>query len=170
MWFAGSSSPAPVVSDGRILVLEPASVVALDAAGRPIPLAEGDREPAEATVLPAGDRVGGASFGGRLVFAVDVTGRVYGLDAETGAEVWDQALNDASPLTPPVLTEEHLLVPTSSGSSTRWIRRRDICVFRVDSGGSFLRGLAGGGDGDGPVPCSSYFVQLHMLLLLLSFE
>ena len=40
-----------------------------------------------------------------MVFAVDVTGRVYGLDAETGAEVWDQALNDPSRLTPPVLAE-----------------------------------------------------------------
>jgi outer membrane protein assembly factor BamB len=75
-----------------------------------------------------------------------VTGRAYGLDAETGAVLWDQALNDPSPLTPPVLTAAHLLVPTNSGSLYAIDRRTGHLAFRIDAGGAFLRGLADAGD------------------------
>ena len=80
------------------------------------------------------------------VFVVDVTGRVYGLDAETGTQRWDQALNDLSPLTPPVLTDQHLLVPADSGDLYAVDPRTGHLVYRVDAGGSFLRGLADAGD------------------------
>ena len=58
----------------------------------------------------------GAGLGGRSVFAVDVTGRVYAFDAETGASLWDQALNDPSQFSPPLLTDDHMLVSTDSGT------------------------------------------------------
>ena len=80
------------------------------------------------------------------MFAVDVTGRVYALDAETGAVRWDHALNDPSPFSPPLLTDEHVLVPTNSGTLYAVDPRSGHLVLRVDAGGSFLRGLADAGD------------------------
>ena len=143
----GNLVSAPVVADGRILVLEPGSVVALDAAdGRLLWRREIVNPLAPYPFSPQGiSSVAPVSADG-MVFAVDVTGRVYGLDAETGAELWDQALNDPSPLTPPVLTGDHLLVPTNSGTLYAVDQATGHLVFRIDSGGSFLRGLAGGGD------------------------
>ena len=83
----GNLVSTPVVADGRILLLEPGVRRGPRRRGRTVPLADGDREPDAATALqPATARVGdGAGLGGRQVFAVDVTGRAYGLDAETGA-------------------------------------------------------------------------------------
>ena len=113
---AGTSSRRPVVADGMILVFEPGSVIALEAAEggflwrseivnplRPTPFSP-RRSVTMAPVSADG-----------TVYVVDGTGRAYGLDAETGTVLWDQALNDPSPLTPPVLTDAHLLVPTNSG-------------------------------------------------------
>ena len=40
----------------------------------------------------------------------------------------------------------HLLVPTNSGTLFAVDPATGHLVFRIDSGGSFLRGLAGGGD------------------------
>jgi outer membrane protein assembly factor BamB len=77
---------------------------------------------------------------------VDTTGRVYGLDAETGEMRWDHALNDQSPLTPALLTDDHLLVPTNSGELYALDPQTGHLVFRVDAGASFLRGLADAGD------------------------
>jgi outer membrane protein assembly factor BamB len=59
---------------------------------------------------------------------------------------WDQALNDASPLTPPVLTDEQLLVPSNSGELYAVDPRTGHLVFRIDAGAPFLRGLADAGD------------------------
>ena len=144
----GNLVSPPVVADGRILVLEPASVLALDASdGRFLwrtdivnPLRPTAFSPQ--TILSA---MAPVSADGS-VFVVDVTGRVYGLDAETGALRWDQALNDASPLTPPIVTDEHVLVPTNSGELYAVDPRTGHLVFRVDAGAPFLRGLADGGD------------------------
>jgi outer membrane protein assembly factor BamB len=143
----GQLVSAPVVVDGRILVLEPGSVLALDAAdGRLLWRREIVNPLAPYPFSPQGiSSVAPISADG-MVLAVDVTGRVYGLDAETGAEVWDQALNDPSPLTPPVLAGDHLLVPTNSGTLYAVDPATGHLVFRIDAGGSFLRGLAGGGD------------------------
>jgi outer membrane protein assembly factor BamB len=143
----GNLVSAPVVADGRILVLEPGSVVALDAAdGRLLWRREIVNPLAPYPFSLQGIASVAPVSADGMVFAVDVTGRVYGLDAETGAEMWDQALNDPSPLTPPVLTGDHLLVPTNSGTLYAVDQATGHLVFRIDSGGSFLRGLAGGGD------------------------
>jgi outer membrane protein assembly factor BamB len=143
----GNLVSAPVVADGRIIVLEPASVVALDAEnGRLLWRTEIVNPVAPYPFSPQGiSSVAPVSADG-MVFAVDVSGRVYGLDAETGAKLWDQALNDPSPLTPPVLTKDHVLVPTNSGKLYAVDRATGHLVFQIDSGGSFLRGLADGGD------------------------
>jgi outer membrane protein assembly factor BamB len=143
----GNLVSAPIVADGRILVLEPGSVVALDPAdGRllwrreivnpvaPSPFAS----QAIAALAPV-------SADG-VVFFVDVTGRAYGLDAETGVELWDQALNDPSPFTPPMLTDAHLLVPTNSGVLYAIDRGTGHLASRIDTGGTFLRGLADAGE------------------------
>jgi outer membrane protein assembly factor BamB len=143
----GNLVSAPIVADGRILVLEPGSVVALDPAdGRllwrreiinpvaPSPFAS----QAIAALAPV-------SADG-VVFVVDVTGRTYGLDAETGVELWDQALNDPSLFTPPVLTDAHLLVPTNSGVLYAVDRETGHLASRIDTGGTFLRGLADAGE------------------------
>jgi outer membrane protein assembly factor BamB len=141
----GNLVSAPVVSEGRILVLEPGVVVALDGDGgllwrteivnpRTTPfIARGVAAPAP------------VSADGR-VFAVDVTGRVYALDAETGAEIWDHALNDPSPVSPPLLTEEQVLVPTDSGTLHAIDRRTGHLVFRSEPEGTLLRGLADAGE------------------------
>jgi len=142
----GNLVSAAVVTDGRILVLEPSSVVALDASdGRLLwrteivnPLTTPFSPEAIAAMAPV-------SADG-WVFAVDTTGRVYGLDAETGEMRWDHALNDRSPLTPALLTEDHLLVPTNSGELYSLDPQTGHLVFRVDAGASFLRGLADAGD------------------------
>ena len=144
----GSVVSPPVVADGRILLLEPGSVVALDASDGAFlwrteivnPLRSTPFQPQ--TIVSA---MAPVSADG-TVFVVDGTGRVYGLDAETGIQRWDQALNDLSPLTPPVLTDQHLLVPTNSGELYAVDPRTGHLVYRVDSGGSFLRGLADAGD------------------------
>jgi outer membrane protein assembly factor BamB len=142
----GNLVSAAVAADGRILVLEPSSVVALDPSdGRLLwrteivnPLTTPFSPEAIAAMAPV-------SADG-WVFAVDVTGRVYGLDAETGAARWDHALNDRSPLTPAVLTDDHLLVPANSGELSALDPRTGHLLFRVDAGASFLRGLADAGD------------------------
>lgn len=80
------------------------------------------------------------------VFVVDVTGRVYALAAETGAELWDHALNDPAPAAAPLLTEDHVLVPTDSGIVSAVDRETGHLVSRSRDQGSFLRGLADAGD------------------------
>jgi hypothetical protein len=80
------------------------------------------------------------------VFAVDVTGRVYAFDAETGASLWDHALNDPSQFSPPLLTDDDILVSTDSGTLYAVDRGNGHLVWRVDGGGTFLRGLSDAGD------------------------
>jgi outer membrane protein assembly factor BamB len=142
----GNLVSAPVVADGRILVLEPGSVVALDAADGRFAWRTEIVNPLKTPFSPEAIGAMAPVSADGSVFVVDVTGRVYGLDAETGALLWDQALNDASPLTPPVLTDEQLLVPSNSGELYAVDPRTGHLVFRVDAGAPFLRGLADAGD------------------------
>jgi outer membrane protein assembly factor BamB len=139
---------APVVADGRVLTLDViGGVVAFDAQdgrflwrtevinplalrGQPF-LLQGEGAPVSAD---------------GQVFAVDVTGRVYAFDAETGAPLWDHALNDPSRFSPPLLTSEHVLVPTDSGTLYAVDRKSGHLVWRVDGGGTFLRGMSDAGD------------------------
>jgi outer membrane protein assembly factor BamB len=142
----GNLVSAPVVADGMILVLEPGSVVALDASeGRFLWRSE-IVNPLTTPFSPQGISTLAPVSADGTVYAVDVTGRAYGLDAETGTALWDHALNDPSPLTPPVLTDAHLLVPTNSGSLYAIDRRTGHLAFRIDAGEAVLRGLAGAGD------------------------
>ena len=80
------------------------------------------------------------------MFAVDVTGRVYAFDAETGAPLWDHALNDPSRSSPPLLTDDHVLVSADSGRLYAVDRERGHLVWEVDGGGSFLRGVSDAGE------------------------
>ena len=141
---------APVVADGRMLTLDAlGGVLAFDAEdgsflwrtevinpiaprGQPF-LLQGVGAPAP------------VSADGQ-VFAVDVTGRVYAFDAETGTALWDHALNDPSQFSPPLLTKDHIIVPTDSGTLYAVDRRSGHLVWRVDGGGTFLRGLSDAGD------------------------
>jgi outer membrane protein assembly factor BamB len=139
----------PVVADGRVLTLDAfGGVLAFDAAdGRSLwrtevvnPLA-----PRQPFLLRGFGAPAPVSSDGE-VFAVDVTGRVYAFDAETGAELWDQALNAVSQSSPPLLTEDHVLVPTDAGTLYAVDRRSGHLVWRIDAGRAFLRGLADAGD------------------------
>lgn len=141
---------APVVADGRMLTLDAiGGILAFDAEdghflwrtevvnpiaprGQPF-LLQGVGAPAP------------VSADGQ-VFAVDVTGRVYAFDAETGVSLWDHALNDPSQFSPPLLTDDQILVSTDSGTLYAVDRGSGHLVWRVDGGGTFLRGLSDGGD------------------------
>jgi outer membrane protein assembly factor BamB len=96
--------------------------------------------------IPLGTAAPAPVAAGGQVIAVDATGRVYAFDAETGAELWDHALNDASSLSPPVLTEDHVLVPSDAGVLYAVDRSTGHLASRVDTGLPFLRGLADAGE------------------------
>jgi outer membrane protein assembly factor BamB len=140
---------APVVADGRVLTLDAfGGVLAFNAEDGHFlwrtevvnPLAP--RQPFSLRGVGAPAPV---SADGQ-VFAVDVTGRVYAFDAETGAALWDHALNKLSQSSPPILTDDHVLVPTDPGTLYAIDRVSGHLVWRVDGGATFLRGLADAGD------------------------
>lgn len=136
----------PVLEGGRILVLEPGAIVALDPEDGDLLWRSEVVNPRATPFVPQG--VGGpapVSAGGQ-VFAVDGTGRVYALDAETGAERWDHALNDPATASPPLLTDDHVLVPTGSGILYAIDRETGHLVFETSAQGSLLRGLADAGE------------------------
>ena len=142
----GNLVSSPTLSEGRIIVLEPGYVVALDPAdGRLLWRTEIVNPRTTPFTRQGVGSLAPVSADGQ-VFAVDVTGRVYSLDAETGAIVWDHALNDPSPLSPPVLTDEHVLVPANSGTLYAVDRTSGHLVSRVETDQTLLRGLADGGD------------------------
>ena len=144
--FSGFIVSAPVVTAGRILVLEPGSVVALDASDGRFLWRTEIRNPLGPPFSPQGLGALAPVSANDMVFVVDVTGRVFALDAETGAELWDHALNDPSYLTPPMLTDQHLLVPANSGELYAVDPRSGALAFRIDVGTTLLRGLADAGD------------------------
>jgi outer membrane protein assembly factor BamB len=141
---------APVVADGRVLTLDAlGGVLAFDAGdGRFLWRSEviNPISPRGQPFLLQGVGAPAPVSADGQVFAVDVTGRVYAFEAETGAALWDHALNDPSHFSPPLLTDDHVLVPTDSGTVYAVDRRSGHLVFRVDGGGTFLRGLADAGD------------------------
>ena len=142
----GNLVSGPVVTDGRIFALEPGFVVALRATDGALLWRTEIVNPQTTPFSPQGiGSLAPVSADGR-VFVVDVSGRVYALDAETGAERWDHALNDPSQLSPPVLMADHVLVPTDAGVLYAVDRRTGHLAFRIGSRGSFLRGLADAGD------------------------
>jgi outer membrane protein assembly factor BamB len=142
----GNIVSAPVVADGRILLLEPGFSVALDVTDGHLLWRTEIVNPQTTPFSPQGIASMAPVSADGQVFVADVTGRVYSLDAETGAERWDHALNDPSQLSPPILTADHVLVPTNSGVLYAIDRGTGHLAYRIDSGGSFLRGLADAGD------------------------
>jgi outer membrane protein assembly factor BamB len=144
----GNPVSATVVTDAGILLLEAGSVVSLDPEDGGLnwrtEIVNPLRSPPfffQGTATPAPVSADGS------VYVVDVTGRVYSLDAETGAIRWDHALNDPSPVSPPVLTEDHVLIATDSGTLDAIDRDTGHLAWRVDaSDRGFLRGLADAGD------------------------
>ena len=141
---------APVVADGRMLTLDAiGGVLAFDADdGRFLWRTEviNPIAPRGQPFLLQGVGAPAPVSADGQVFAVDVTGRVYAFDAETGASLWDQALNDPSQFSPPLLTDEDILVSTDSGTLSAVDRGSGHLVWRVDAGATFLRGLSDAGD------------------------
>jgi len=139
---------APVVVDGRMLTLDAiGGVLAFDAEdGRFLWRTEVINPSHQPFVLPGLVGAPAPVSADGEVFAVDVTGRVYAFDAETGAALWDHALNDPSQFSPPLLTDDHILVSTDSGTLYAIDRGSGHLVWRVDGGGTFLRGLSDAGD------------------------
>lgn len=141
---------APVVAEGRMLALDAlGGVIAFDADdGRFLWRTEvvNPIAPRGQPFLLQGVGTPAPVSADGQIFALDVTGRVYAFDAETGAPLWDQALNDPSRFSPPLLTQDHVLVPTDSGTLYAVDRRSGHLVSRVDGGQTFLRGLSDAGD------------------------
>lgn len=141
---------APVVADGRMLTLDAiGGVLAFDADdGRFLWRTEviNPIAPRGQPFLLQGVGAPAPVSADGQIFAVDVTGRVYAFDTETGASLWDQALNDPSQFSPPLLTRDQVLVPTDSGTLYAVDRRSGHVVSRVDGGRTFLRGLSDAGD------------------------
>jgi outer membrane protein assembly factor BamB len=133
------------VADGRILALEPGFVVTLDSRDGRLLWRTEIVNPQTTPFAPQGIATLAPVSSDGQAFVVDVTGRVFALDAETGAELWDHAINDPSQLSPPLLSAEHVLVPTDSGMLYAIDRRTGHLVFQADAGGAFLRGLADAG-------------------------
>jgi outer membrane protein assembly factor BamB len=144
----GNPVSATVITDAGIVLLEAGSVVSLDPENGELDwrtqIVNPLRSPPfffQGTATPAPVSADGS------VYVVDVTGRVYSLDADTGAIRWDHALNDPSPVSPPVLTQDHVLITTDSGTLDAIDRDTGHLVWRVDaSDRGFLRGLADAGD------------------------
>ena len=136
---------APIVADGRVLALDViGGVIAFDADdGRFLWRTEviNPIAPRGQPFLLQGVGAPAPVSADGQVFAVDVTGRVYAFDAETGAPLWDHALNDPSQFSPPLLTSEHVLVPSDSGTLYAIDRRSGHLVGRVDAGGRVPPGV-----------------------------
>jgi outer membrane protein assembly factor BamB len=141
---------APVVADGRVLTLDViGGILAFDAEdGRFLWRTEvvNPIAPSGQPFLLQGVGAPAPVSADGQVFAVDVTGRVYAFDAETGAPGWDHALNDPSRSSPPLLTDDHVLVSGDSGTLYAIDRERGHLVWKVDAGGTFLRGVSDAGD------------------------
>ena len=145
---SGNPVSTPVIAGSSILVLEAGGVVSLDADDGRLAwrtdIVNPLRSPPflfQGTATPAPVSAVGS------VYAVDVTGRVYALDAETGAIRWDHALNDPSPVSPPLVASDQILVPTDSGAIDAIDRATGDLVWRLDaSEAGFLRGLADAGE------------------------
>ncbi len=140
---------APVVADGRVLTLDViGGILAFDAEdGRFLWRTEVVNPIAprgQPFILQGVGAPAPVSADGQ-VFAVDVTGRVYSFDAETGAPRWDHALNDPS-RSSPLLTDDHVLVSTDSGRLSAVDRENGHLVWELDTGGSFLRGTSDAGE------------------------
>jgi outer membrane protein assembly factor BamB len=139
---------APVLADDAIVVLEAGSVVALGADDGVLAwqreIVNPLRTPPflfQATATPAPVLADGS------IYVVDVTGRAYALDAGTGEIRWDHALNDPSPVSPPLVADEQVVVATDSGTVDAIDRTSGRLVWTLDATDrGTLRGLADAGD------------------------
>jgi glucose dehydrogenase len=135
-----------VLADERILILESSAIVALDPDGGGLVWRTEVVNPRRTPFVAVGVGTPAPVSADGQVVAVDESGLVYALVAETGAQRWDFALNDSSPVSPPLLTEDHVLVPTDSGTLYALDRETGHLVWRTDPVGPLLRGLADAGD------------------------
>ena len=140
----------PVVADGRVLVLDAlGGVLAFDTEdGHSLWRSEviNPIAPSGQPFLLQGVGASAPVSADGRVFAVDVTGRAYAFDAETGAPLWDHALNDPSRFSPPLLAEDQLLVTTDSGALSAIDVATGHLRWSVGGDAEFLRGLADAGD------------------------
>jgi outer membrane protein assembly factor BamB len=144
----GNPVSAVVVTGSALLLLEASSVVSLDPEDGGLEwhteIVNPLRSPPfffQGTASPAPVSADGS------VYVVDVTGRVYALDAETGAIRWDHALNEPSPVSPPIVTPDHVLVTSDSGTLSAIDRDTGHLAWEVSGAQrGFLRGLADAGE------------------------
>jgi outer membrane protein assembly factor BamB len=137
---------AVIADDDALVVFEPSSVVSLDLDGQLRWRTEIVNPLRNPPFFVSGTATPAPVVAGDAIVAADVSGRVYALDAETGALRWDQALNDASLLALPVATDRHVLVPADSGTLAAVDLETGRVAWRVDAGATLLRGLADAGD------------------------
>ena len=137
---------AAVPDEGRILLLElGGGVVALEERDRGLLWRRTVITPRGAAfILDVPGVFAPVPADGR-VFVVDVAGSVHAIDAETGAEVWDFALNDLT-RSPLLVAGSQVLVASDSGTLAALDRRSGHLVWRSPNAGDFLRGLADAGD------------------------
>jgi outer membrane protein assembly factor BamB len=129
---------APSVSAGRVHVvftgLSETAVVALD-------LSSGE-ERWSRRVSSAFDVVAPPVVAGGSVYVTDPRGQTRAIDAATGEERWDFAMNAVVLRTVPALIGDHLLVPASDGELGAIEVETGELVWRGPSDGSPLRFLA----------------------------
>jgi outer membrane protein assembly factor BamB len=139
---------APIASGAGIIVLEAGGVVCLDPEDGSLRWRTEIVNPrvSQAFFVAAGTSSAPVSAEGS-VYAVDVTGRVYALEAATGVIRWDFALNDPSSISPPIVATGQVFVPTDSGGLDAINAETGHLLWRLEATGrGFLRGLADAGD------------------------
>ncbi len=80
------------------------------------------------------------------VYVTDLIGHTRALDAETGEEIWDFAMNSAVFRSVPTLVGSHLLVPTLEGEVGAIDVETGELVWRLPGDGSSIRSLVPAGD------------------------
>jgi outer membrane protein assembly factor BamB len=138
---------SPVVVGDALVVLESSGLVGLDRADGSVRWRTDVVNPLRnPPFFPRGTATPAPVSADGLAVAVDVSGRAYAVDAETGTLRWDHALNDSSLLSLGVVADGQVLVATDSGTLSAIGLDDGHLLWRVDGGATLVRGLADAGD------------------------